>query len=57
MEKTIEKRVRTIMARTQNDFKTETGIESSLSDSEAKEYLLEVLDEIKTKRKPSNNHN
>jgi len=56
MERVIEKRVHTMMARTQKDFKTETGIESSLSDSEAKEYLLEVLDEIKGKRKSFNNY-
>jgi hypothetical protein len=57
MERTIEKRVHTMMTRTQADFKTETGIESSLTDSEAKEYLLEVLEEIKNKRKSSSNNN
>jgi len=56
MERVIEKRVHVMMTRTQDDFKMETGIEPSLTDSEAKEYLLEVLDEIKDKRKSSNNH-
>jgi hypothetical protein len=54
MERTIEKRVHIMIAQTQDDFKTQTGIEASLTDSEAKEYLLQVLEEIKDKRESSN---
>ena len=54
MERTIEKRVHIMMTKTQDDFKKQTGIEASLTDSEAKEYLLQVLEEIKDKRESSN---
>jgi hypothetical protein len=50
MEREVKKIVRIVISKTQDEFKAETGIESSLSDSEAKEYLLEVLEEIKKKR-------
>jgi hypothetical protein len=50
MEKEVKKIVRIVISKTQDEFKAETGIESSLSDLEAKEYLLEVLEEIKKKR-------
>ena len=54
MERTIEKRVHIMMAKTQDDFKDQTGIEASLTDSESKEYLLQVLEEIKDKKESSN---
>ena len=54
MERTIEKRVHIMMAKTQDDFKDQTGIGASLTDSEAKEYLLQVLEEIKDKKEFSN---
>ena len=53
MERTIEKRVQNMISRTQEDFKTQTGIEASLTDSEAKQYVLEVLEEVKNKRESS----
>ena len=43
-----------MMAKTQDDFKDQTGIGASLTDSEAKEYLLQVLEEIKDKKEFSN---
>jgi hypothetical protein len=46
MERVVEKRVRVMISRTQDDFKRETGIETSLTDTEAKEYLRQVLEEI-----------
>ena len=42
-----------MMAKPQDDFKTQTGIEVSLADSEAKD-ILQVPEEIKGKSKSSN---
>ena len=47
----IVKKVHMVISRTQDDFKRETGIETSLTDTDAKEYLLQVLEEIENKRK------
>lgn len=51
MEQVMEKRVRTLLSKTQDDFKRETGIQASLTETEAKEYLQQVLEETKIKRK------
>jgi hypothetical protein len=46
MEKLIERRVRHMVSRMEEDFKKETGIEPSLTESEAKKYIKTVLDEL-----------
>ena len=50
MEKLIERRVRHMVSRMEADFKKETGVEPSLSDSEAKDYIKQVLDEVRENR-------
>ena len=50
MEKLIERRVRHMVSRMEVDFKKETGVEPSLSDSEAKDYIKQVLDEVRENR-------
>lgn len=50
MEKIIERRVRHMVLKTEADFKEETGVEPSLTDTEAKDYIKEVLDEIRRSR-------
>jgi hypothetical protein len=50
MEKLVERRVRHMVSRMEADFKKETGVESSLSDSEAKDYIRQVLDEVRENR-------
>jgi hypothetical protein len=47
MEKLIERRVRAMISKTEANFKKEVGIESSLTESEAVEYIKKVLDEVK----------
>ena len=49
-EKLVERRVRKVLSKTEADFKEETGIEPSLTESEAEEYIRQVLDEIKKSR-------
>lgn len=51
MEKQVERRVRYMISKTEADFRKESGeIESSLTESEAKDYIKEVLDEIEKSR-------
>jgi hypothetical protein len=52
MEQEIEKRVITLTKRTQDRMAEETGIKSSLTEEDMKEYLEEVIREVK-KGRPS----
>ena len=47
MEKIVERRVRHMISKTEANFKKETGIESSLTETEAREYIKTVLEELK----------
>jgi hypothetical protein len=47
MEKLIERKAGHALSRTQIEFQREAGIESSLTEPEAKEYIKDVLDELK----------
>jgi hypothetical protein len=47
MEKLVERRVQYMISKTEANFKKETGIEPSLTESEAKEYIKIVLEELK----------
>jgi hypothetical protein len=47
MEKLIERRVHDMISRTEANFKKEVGIEPSLTESEAIEYIKKVLEEVK----------
>jgi hypothetical protein len=48
MEQEIERRVLRVAIEQSEKMKEETGIQTSLSQEDAKEYLEEVLNEIKT---------
>ena len=48
MEQEIERRVLRVAIEQSEKMKEETGIETSLSQEDAKEYLEEVVNEIKT---------
>jgi hypothetical protein len=50
MVKIVERRVRHMVSKTEADFREETGIESSLTENEAKEYIRQVLDEVRKSR-------
>jgi hypothetical protein len=50
MEKLIERRVRDMASRMEVEFREETGVESSLTDREARDYIKQVLDEIRRSR-------
>ena len=50
MEKLVERRVRHMVSKMEADFKKETGVEPSLSDSEAKNYIKQVIDEVRANR-------
>jgi hypothetical protein len=56
MEQEIQKRVLEFTRRNQERMAEETGIHSSLSEEEVKEYLQQVIGEVK-KQKSSTNHN
>ena len=47
MEKLVERKVGDVLSRNQIEFQREAGIESSLTETEAKEYIKDVLDELK----------
>lgn len=49
MEQEIQKRVIVLSRKTTHTMAEQTGIESSLSEEDVKEYLHEVLTELKRK--------
>jgi hypothetical protein len=50
MEQEIERRVLTLTKQNQNKLAEETGIQSSLTDDDVKEYLEQVIEEVKKER-------
>ena len=50
MEQEIEKRVFTLLRKNQEILKEETGIDALNSDEDMKEYLKEVLNEVKSQK-------
>jgi ABC-type multidrug transport system fused ATPase/permease subunit len=50
MEQEIQRRVLTLTKQNQNKMEEETGIQSSLTDDDAKEYLEKVIEEVKKER-------
>jgi hypothetical protein len=53
MEREIEKRVLALAKRNQDKMAEETGIQSSLSEDDMKEYLVQVIQEVqKQKTRP-----
>jgi hypothetical protein len=53
MEKEIERRVKVLVARNQDTINEETGIHSSETEEDMKEYLQQVLDEVKSSKEHS----
>ena len=51
MEQEIQRRVLTLTKQNQNRMAEETGIQSSLSDDDVKEYLVQVIEEVKKERR------
>ena len=51
MEQEIQRRVLTLTKQNQNRMAEETGIQSSLSDDDVKEYLEQVIKEVKKERR------
>ena len=51
MEQEIQRRVLTLTKQNQNRMVEETGIQSSLSDDDVKEYLVQVIEEVKKERR------
>jgi hypothetical protein len=50
MEQEIQRRVLTLTRQNQDKMTEETGIQSSLTEEDMKEYLEQVLDEVKKRR-------
>jgi hypothetical protein len=50
MEQEIQRRVLTLTKQNQNRMAEETGIQSSLTDDDVKEYLEQVIEEVKKRR-------
>ena len=50
MEQEIQKKVMTLTKRNQERMAEETGIQSSLTDGDVKEYLEQVIREVKKDR-------
>jgi hypothetical protein len=57
MERKLEKTVLDVIKSNAENLMQQSGIELSLSQSEAKDYLYEVLDEVKDRKKESLNGN
>jgi hypothetical protein len=57
MENRLEKKVLEVIKSNAENLMQQSGIEPSLSQSEAKQYLYEVLDEVKDRKKESLNGN
>lgn len=55
MEQQIQKRVVDMMRQNQDRLSNETGVESSLSEDEVKQYLHEVIEEVKKGKVKNNN--
>jgi hypothetical protein len=53
MEKEIERKVKVLVARNQDTINEETGIHSSETEEDMKEYLQQVLDEVKSSKEHS----
>jgi len=53
MEQEIQKRVLALTRNTQRSLEEETGIQSSLTDDDVKEYLEQVIEEVKKERRKS----
>ena len=53
MEEKIEKKVLTFAKRNQDEMTEETGIQSSLSEDDMKDYLKQVLQEVRREKTPS----
>jgi hypothetical protein len=56
MEQEIQKRVVTITKQNQDRMAEESGIQSSLTEEDMKEYLQQVIKEIETARRGNSNH-
>ena len=56
MEQEIQKRVITITKQNQDRMAEESGIQSSLTEEDMKEYLQQVIKEIETARRGNSNH-
>lgn len=56
MEQEIQKRVITITKQNQDRMAEESGIQSSLTEEDMKEYLQQVIKEIQEARRGNNNH-
>ena len=50
MEQQIQRRVIDMMRQNQDRFSNETGVEPSLSEDEVKEYLHEVIEEVRSEK-------
>ncbi|MGB6673625.1 MAG: hypothetical protein WBE34_14445 [Candidatus Nitrosopolaris sp.] len=51
MEQEIQRRVLTITKQNQDRMAEETGIQSSLTDEDVKDYLGQVLEEVKKEKR------
>jgi hypothetical protein len=51
MEQEIQKRVLALTKKNQHNLEEETGIQSSLTDDDVKEYLEQVIEEVKKERR------
>jgi hypothetical protein len=51
MEQEIQRRVWTLTKQNQNKMEEETGIQSSLTDDDVKEYLEQVIEEVKREKR------
>lgn len=57
MEQEIQRRVLTISKQTQTSMVDETGIQSSMTDDDMKQYLEQVIREVKIQKSSTNNNN
>ena len=57
MEQEIQRRVLTLTKQTQNRMAEETGIQSSLTEDDIKQYLEQVIKEVKKPQRPNNGNN
>ena len=57
MEQEIQKRVIALTKQNQVRMAEETGIESSLTDEDMKQYLEQVIEEVKKLRTDANDRN
>ncbi|MFZ0895512.1 MAG: hypothetical protein WAZ77_13525 [Candidatus Nitrosopolaris sp.] len=51
MEQEIQRRLLTLTKQNQHKMEQETGIHSSLTDDDLKEYLEQVIEEVKNERR------